>query len=73
MVLKTLFTQEMLRRGILAKDSYYASFAHKQEHIDYYFSVVDEVFAIMAEAIRTDTVNDLLLGPVCMTGFQRLA
>ena len=73
LVLKTLFTQEMLRRGILAKDSYYASFAHKQEHIDYYFSAVDEVFAIMAEAIKTSTAKNLLLGPVCMTGFQRLA
>ncbi len=73
LVLKTLFTQEMLRRGILAKDSYYASFAHKQEHIDYYFEAVDEVFAIMADAIKNGNAKDLLLGPVCLTGFQRLA
>jgi glutamate-1-semialdehyde aminotransferase len=73
LVLKTLFTQEMLRRGVLAKDSYYASFAHKQEHIDYYFAAIDEVFNIMAEAIKRGNTSDLLLGPICMTGFQRLA
>lgn len=73
LVLKTLFTQEMLRRGILAKDSYYASYAHKQEHIDYYFEAIDEVFAIMAKAQKEGNAKDLLLGPVCMTGFQRLA
>ena len=73
LVLKTLFTQEMLRRGILAKDSYYASYAHKQEHIDYYFEAVDEVFSIMADAIKRGNAKELLLGPVCMTGFQRLA
>lgn len=73
LVLKTLFTQEMLRRGILAKDSYYASYAHKQEHIDYYFKAVDEVFSIMANAIKRGNAQELLLGPVCMTGFQRLA
>lgn len=73
LVLKTLFTQEMLRRGILAKDSYYASYAHKQEHIDMYFAAVDEVFAILAEAKKKGNAKELLLGPVCMTGFQRLA
>lgn len=73
LVLKTLFTQEMLRRGILAKDSYYASYAHKQEHIDYYFEAVDEVFAILADAIKKGNAKELLLGPICLTGFQRLA
>lgn len=73
LVLKTLFTQEMLRRGILAKDSYYASYAHKQEHIDYYFEAVDEVFAILAAAIKNGNAKELLLGPVCLSGFQRLA
>ena len=73
LVLKTLFTQEMLRRGILAKDSYYASYAHKQEHIDMYFEAVDEVFAILAEAQKKGNAKELLLGPVCLTGFQRLA
>jgi len=71
--LKTLFTQEMLKRGIMAKDSYYASFAHKQEHIDCYLAAVDEVFAILAEAHQQGKTKDLLLGPVCQTGFQRLA
>ena len=52
---------------------YYASYAHKQEHIDMYFAAVDEVFALMAEAIKKGNAKELLLGPVCMTGFQRLA
>ena len=63
----------LFRSGIMAKDSYYASFAHKQEHIDCYLDAVDEVFAILADAHQHGKTKELLLGPVCQTGFQRLA
>lgn len=71
--LKTLFVQEMLKRGFLVSDAYYATFAHKDEHIDAYLAACDEVFAIMAKAVKDHNIQDLLEGPVCQGGFARLA
>ena len=70
--LKTLFVQEMLRRGILASDLFYASYAHTPAHVHRYARAMDEAFAIMKEAIDTDTVHSRLLGPVARAGFERL-
>lgn len=70
--LKTLFCQEMLRRGFLASDAYYSSYAHKQEHIDAYLQAVDEVFGIIATGIAENNYNKLLIGPVAQGGFARL-
>lgn len=71
--LKTLFGQEMLRRGFIASDAYYASFAHKDEHIDAYLNACDEVFAIIAKSIKGNNYKELLEGPVAHSGFARLA
>ena len=46
--LRTLFTQEMLRRGFLALDVALPSFAHKEAHIEAYLSAVRAVFADIA-------------------------
>jgi glutamate-1-semialdehyde aminotransferase len=73
LALKTLFIQEMLRRGIMAKDSYYATYSHKQEHLDKYRTVLDDVFLIMSKAVKNNNIESLLWGPVCQTGFKRLA
>jgi glutamate-1-semialdehyde aminotransferase len=72
MAIKTLYIQEMLHRGFLVKDSYYSSFAHKQEHLDLYFVALDEVFEILADALRNNDVESRLKGPVCQSGFKRL-
>ncbi|KKU77964.1 MAG: Class III aminotransferase [Parcubacteria group bacterium GW2011_GWA2_47_64] len=70
--IRTLFTQEMLRRGFLASGSVYMSHAHTEKNIKKYLSAVNEVFALLAEAIEKDTVASLLQGPVAHSGFQRL-
>lgn len=69
---KTLFVQEMLRRGILADGRFYASYAHTDAHVRQYEKAMDEVFAILSEAIKTGTVEKRLLGPVSHSGFQRV-
>ncbi|OFY51442.1 MAG: aminotransferase class III [Bacteroidetes bacterium GWF2_41_31] len=73
LILKTLFTQEMLSHGFLATNSYYSCYAHKQEHIDKYLDAVDDVFKIITKAIIKGNAENLLLGPVCQTGFKRLS
>jgi glutamate-1-semialdehyde 2,1-aminomutase len=70
--LQTLFTQMMLERGFLAWKAFYASFAHREEHISSYGEAAREVFVNMAEALGKGTVGDLLKGPVAQSGFKRL-
>jgi len=70
--IKTLFTQEMLKKGFLASSGIYVSYAFKKEHIKKYLKSVDEVFGILKKAIDENKVNSLLNGPVAHTGFARL-
>ncbi len=70
--LKTLFTQEMLKRGYLASSSVYVSYSHTKEIVEDYLNAVDEVFNIIAQGIKENKIFDLLEGPVAHSGFQRL-
>lgn len=72
LVLKTLFTQLMLDRGFLATTAFYASYAHKKEHIKKYLDAVDEVFELISKAIKEGKPEQYLKGPVCHSGFRRL-
>ena len=70
--IKTLFTQEMLRRGFLASSSVYVSYTHTKEIVEQYLGHVDDVFKTIAKGIDENNVLNLLEGPVCHSGFQRL-
>ncbi|PIR83411.1 aminotransferase class III [Candidatus Kaiserbacteria bacterium CG10_big_fil_rev_8_21_14_0_10_56_12] len=70
--LKTLFVQEMLDRGYLATNMFFASCAHTDTHIKNYVRSVDQSFAVLAHALETRTVYKKLRGPVAHTGFERL-
>jgi glutamate-1-semialdehyde aminotransferase len=70
--LVTLFTQEMLKREYLASASVYVSYSHDEDVVDEYLDNVDEVFAIMAEAIERGNVMKKLETRVMQEGFQRL-
>jgi glutamate-1-semialdehyde 2,1-aminomutase len=70
--LKTLFVQEMLDRGFLATNKFFASCAHTDAHIKKYLLAVDEAFAVLAKAVKTDTVRKKLRGPEAHAGFERL-
>ena len=72
LVLKTLFTQEMLGKSYLASTAFYASFAHSDKHLDFYLSAVDSVFAFIAKAVKKGRVKKYLKGAVCHSGFKRL-
>jgi glutamate-1-semialdehyde aminotransferase len=72
LVLKTLFTQEMLALGFLATNAYYSCFAHKQEHINKYLIAVDKVFEKISKAVKEGNPEKYLKGPVCFSGFKRL-
>jgi len=69
---QTLFTQIMLEKGFLAGKSFYASYAHKEKHIDAYIDASVDAFRTIAEGIKKGDLNHMLKGPVAQPGFQRL-
>lgn len=69
--LKTLFVQEMLDRGFLATNMFFASCAHTDAHIKKYLRAVDKVFAAVADAVEAGDVRKRLRGPIAHTGFAR--
>jgi len=72
LVLKTIFTHMMLERGYLASTSFYASYAHKSNHIDNYMSTIDDVFKLLGKYINDGNVMMHLKGEACHSGFKRL-
>ena len=72
LVLKTLFTQLMLKRGFLATNAFYASYAHKNEHVEKYLERADEAFSFISKTIKEGDPKKYLKGPICHAGFRRL-
>ena len=72
LAIRTLFTQEMLKRGFLASSEIDICYSFTEKHVNMYLSAADEVFAILKDAIKEDRVNDLLEGPVAHSKFERL-
>lgn len=71
-VMNTLFCQEMLERGFLAKNGFYASYAHQDIHVANYTESVEVAFYVIAKAIKNKSAKRLLKGPVAHAGFKRL-
>ncbi|MCZ2721214.1 aminotransferase class III-fold pyridoxal phosphate-dependent enzyme [Marinomonas sp. 15G1-11] len=73
LALKTLFTQEMLKKGFLASNVIYLSTAHTDELCDKYIDAMRDVFFFLQQALDSKTdIASLINGPVCHSGFQRL-
>jgi glutamate-1-semialdehyde 2,1-aminomutase len=73
LALNTLFTQFMLKRGVLSNPKgFYASFAHKEDDMNKYRNDVWKVFAKLGKVIRRGKILESLDGPVAQSGFKRL-
>ena len=73
LVLQTYVTQEMLKKGFLASDKFYASISHDDESIKLYLEALNEVFNSIDKNIKNEIeINSLLAGPVRHSGFKRL-
>ena len=73
LVQKTLLTQLMLEKGFLATTSFYASYAHTENIIGAYLEALEEALAFLSKAVDQGNVQEHLKGPVCHSGFARLA
>lgn len=70
---KTLISQEMLKKGILASTNFYASTAHANDEFEIYFNVLDEIFKKISKCeVGEIQIEDLIKGPICHSGFKRL-
>lgn len=72
LTLQTIFAQEMLKRGYLGTNYFYPTYTHSRDIVRIYLEQVDEVFNILAAAIKSQTVNDILIGRTANSGFTRL-
>lgn len=70
--LKTLYIQEMLKRGYLAGTAIYPTLAHNEVVVSKHLEAVDEVMAHIARALDAGPVADALEGPEAHAGFRRL-
>ena len=69
---KTYFVQEMLSRGFLASNSFYATYAHRKEHVEEYLTAAEEVFRALKSAMDDGTLKEKLKGPEAHKDFHRL-
>ena len=73
LILQTYVTQEMLKKGFLSSDKFYASIAHDNNSIDLYLNAFDEVFKKIRYNIDNKIeISTLLEGPIRHSGFNRL-
>ncbi|MBC8413337.1 MAG: aminotransferase class III-fold pyridoxal phosphate-dependent enzyme [Nitrospira sp.] len=72
-LLHTIFTQEMLELGFLASKAFYATYAHREDHLAKYEAAIDTVFGMISLIIQQGRAEDSLKGPVAHSGFKRLA
>jgi len=72
LLVKTVFTQEMLKRGFLASNVIYVSIAHTEDIINKYLAAVKDVFYLIVSANRENNLLSELQGSICHSGFSRL-
>jgi glutamate-1-semialdehyde 2,1-aminomutase len=63
----------MLEQGFLASTSFYAMYAHQEEHVQAYLKAADETFARIKNAAEKQQMETEMQGMPAVSGFQRLA
>jgi glutamate-1-semialdehyde 2,1-aminomutase len=64
--LKTLFLQEVTKRGILMGWTMFPSYSHTDEDVDKTLEAFEDAFAICQKALRDENVATLLEGPLAV-------
>ncbi len=68
----TLYTQEMLKRGILASDRVYSNLGHNRRSINYFKRCLIDVFKMIKTYDKNNTTINFLEGPTRIPGFGRV-
>jgi glutamate-1-semialdehyde aminotransferase len=67
---KTYLTQEMLKKNILASNSFYASTEHSESNLEKYANCLDNIFYKIDK--NKDNIDQIIKSPICHSGFKRL-
>ena len=70
--IKTLFIQEMLKKGYLTTIAFYVTYSHNIQIIDKYLNEIDVFMINYKKDMEENTIKKYLEGPVCHGGFQRV-
>ena len=71
--LHTYITQEMLKKGFLSADRFYASTEHNDEILDKYFDALNDVFSSINDITKSEkNIKEFLEGPVRHYGFKKI-
>jgi glutamate-1-semialdehyde 2,1-aminomutase/spore coat polysaccharide biosynthesis protein SpsF len=62
--LRSLFQQEVIKRGLLTHGSHMITLAHDDSIVDETLHIYRGVFGVLADAIRNDQIEQRLEGPV---------
>ncbi len=62
----------MLKRGYLAANSIYVSYAHDADIVERYLINVEEVFKIIQSSIQSNEIEEKLETSIRDEGFKRL-
>ena len=68
---KTLFMQELVKRGILFQGTFVASYMHKESEIDATLSAIDEGLQLYKQAIDKKSYRPYLVGPPIKPVFRK--
>jgi len=68
-VIKTLITQELLKKNIIGTNIFYPSIAHTDWHLDFYEEALNDV---LNKIIKSNDLFGLLDSNPAQTGFGRL-
>lgn len=72
LAVQTLYAQMMLDKGYLVSSAIYSTVAYNDEIINRFARDTEESFEKIAVAIKENTVEKQLRGPVKQSGFARL-
>tara|TARA_X000001036_G_scaffold423068_1_gene446631 strand:+ start:353 stop:1663 length:1311 start_codon:yes stop_codon:yes gene_type:complete len=67
----TFFIQQMLNKGILASNRFYANYCHNDVHLEIYKKSAQEIFALINRFSNSDNLNKEIIGEPMNPGFHR--
>jgi glutamate-1-semialdehyde 2,1-aminomutase len=67
----TFFIQQMLNKGILASNRFYANYCHNDVHLEIYKQSAQEIFALINRFSNSDNLNKEIIGEPMNPGFHR--
>jgi len=72
LAVKTLFIQEMLKKGYLSTVALYMTYAHTKIQLDDYLKEIENFIKKYKSDIESNNIEQYLEGPICHAGFKRV-